>query len=271
VTTAVVELLTEVVEHWLDGGRSPALQPQVAAYVRGLYGARARALGLVPRPGDSADEVALRATLVRFVGIYGRDPQLLAMAEQRVQRWLERPTADGADDLELAFELAATRGGRPLYERFVAVWRQARVGGEESLARLSLIGLAAFGAPELVLENMQMAMELQAIERNGLLFELAVRPGTSKQVLAFMNDHRERLAAMRDIQLMLATPLLAAPLCSEGELAMAMELARAAPLPADAFARLREHALQRVQGCMARRRLHAASARDFFISSRLVP
>ena len=89
-----------------------ALYSRYAAFVRDLYGARARALGFKAGATEDEDTRLLRRALVRAVGGLGEDPTLGQEALSLATRWLDDPRAVDPDMVEVVLDLAARQGGR---------------------------------------------------------------------------------------------------------------------------------------------------------------
>src|SRR5205823_1731790 len=84
----VVAATLAVADFWHD--KIPdELRPKYAAWVRSMYGARAKALGWKPRPKESFDDADLRPKLLETVGDQGEDAPTRAEAKKLALAWLK--------------------------------------------------------------------------------------------------------------------------------------------------------------------------------------
>lgn len=122
------------------------------AFVRRLYGKRARVLGLHRMGGEDEELSLMRPVVLALVGRYGRDPWTLARAKRLVARWLD--SGEGIDPALLGtiVTIAASAGGRPLFERFSRALDEADTQTVEGRRRrqVLLAGLGSFSDPTLV-------------------------------------------------------------------------------------------------------------------------
>ncbi len=108
--------LAGIPQEYLD----PGLRPKYAAYVEDVFGARARQLGWLPKPGDTADDQLLRPRLVGFVARWGKDPQLIAEAKRLANEWLENHGAVPQDVAGTVLGIAARNSGAEFYDKVLA-------------------------------------------------------------------------------------------------------------------------------------------------------
>jgi hypothetical protein len=117
-------------------------------------GAAARALGVMPREGDSPDVVELRRGLLGFLGGEVGDRELSAMAVAPLRRWLTDRSGIDRADLYWIPPLAARHGDAELLAALETVGRNAAVPDQEVVAYT----IPAFGDPELVRKGYQWMM-----------------------------------------------------------------------------------------------------------------
>jgi hypothetical protein len=114
VVSAMVRIAEGVDEHLVPEAR----RANYERFVRKAFGARARALGWNPRPGEDEETQLLRPNLPRLVARAGKDPELRQEARRLALAWLDNPKATGPDTLGTVLALAAEDGDRALFERF---------------------------------------------------------------------------------------------------------------------------------------------------------
>ena len=96
---------------------SDEMMPRFNAYVRDAFGARAHALGLQEKKGESDDTRLLRPALLRLVGDEGNDSALRADAQKLALKWLYDHKSVPPELARAALFLAAIDGDAPLYDK----------------------------------------------------------------------------------------------------------------------------------------------------------
>jgi cytosol alanyl aminopeptidase len=123
------------------------LAPHYARFISKVYGARARALGFTPKPGESDETRLLRDLLVAFVAREGNEPQLREEAKRLSLAWLEDRKAIAPELAGDVLAVAAHFGDAELFDRYVAAARAAK----ERRDRVRLLrALGDFQDPALV-------------------------------------------------------------------------------------------------------------------------
>jgi hypothetical protein len=122
---------------------------------RKTFGARARAMGWLPRPGDDDEVNALRRLLVAVAAGAGEDPALGKEAKRLALGWLADRSTVPAEVSGLALRLAARNGDRALFDRIVA--EAARTQDRTERGRL-LGALGAFRDPTLSREALALLL-----------------------------------------------------------------------------------------------------------------
>ncbi len=132
------------------------LRPKYIAYVRDNFGARARKLGWIPKPGESEDDRLLRPSLVGFVARDGEDPELIAGARELAEKWLATRQALPAEMFYEVFNVAARNGDVSLYDKILAA---AKTEKDEFFLQALVGALGSFRKQELVLRDMNLLMD----------------------------------------------------------------------------------------------------------------
>jgi alanyl aminopeptidase len=126
---------------WPDeaGLVTDALRSKYAAYVRGLFEKRARALGFAERKGEPEDTRILRPSVLEIEGDQGEDPQVRAQARKVADRWLKDHNATSPELASTALYLSAISGDAAFYDRLHAAARaeRNRVERQRILAAMS--------------------------------------------------------------------------------------------------------------------------------------
>lgn len=264
VVETVIDLLADIERDVL----LPERQERFRAHVRQLFGARARALGLAPVPGESEEDTLLRPRLVAFAGRWGREPALLRDARQQTETWLRSGTGIAPGMIEVVLTLAAAGGDEPLFQRLERALREA--GADETRRQVLAAALAAFDDPALVARVLAMLEDatLPVPVRHRLLVGLLERRDTLSHTLAHLDARRQMLVGSRTGRVLLLGALLFAPRCSDGELerarAMGALLVEYSVVPAAFVAAHEVEMTTKARICARVRAAHAGSVAAFF-------
>ncbi len=143
IVSATVRAAADVREHLVPED----LRPHYARFVSKVYGARARALGFTPKPGETGETGLLRQLLVAFVAREGDEPELRAEARRLALAWLQDRKAISAELSGDVLSVAAHFGDAELFDKYMAAARAAK----ERRDRLRLLrALGDFRDPALV-------------------------------------------------------------------------------------------------------------------------
>ena len=202
------------------GGVELMLEPsQRAAYARvwqAAFGKRARQLGLLEQPQDSADDRAMRAKWVsRYIDL-SADSALTQQAKALAQQWLQDKKSLPSASRALVLRAAAYQGDRAYFDALAG----AAVGNMDRRERSDIYGaLAAFRSPELAQSARDLWLspdhdirELMAGARTRGRTE-ALRPG----MLSFVTSHFDVIAAKLPKDAPMRFPQLFDGACSSTE------------------------------------------------------
>jgi alanyl aminopeptidase len=264
VIEAVIDLLTEIAQDVLP----PERQERFRAHVRQIFGARARALGLAPVPGESEEDTLLRPRLVAFAGRWGREPALLRDARQQTETWLRTGAGIAPGMIEVVLTLAALGGDEPLFQRMERALREA--GADETRRRVLAAALAAFDEPALVERVLAMLDDaaLAVPVRNRLILGLLERRDALPRTLAHLDARTQALVGSRSGRVLLLAVVLFAPRCSDSELdrarALGALLVEYGVIPAAFLAAHEVDMVSAARRCARVRAAHAAGAAAFY-------
>jgi alanyl aminopeptidase len=125
-----------------------------AAYVRSVFGPRAKALGFTPRAGESDDEELLRRSLLGFAA--PEDPELAAEARRLALAWTRDRTAVDPGLADTVLLVAARGGDAALFDALLAAARATPDGLDR---RNLLVALLAFGDPALARRGLELLLD----------------------------------------------------------------------------------------------------------------
>lgn len=262
---AVIDLLAEIERDLLPAGR----EQHFRAHVRALFGARARALGLAPAPGESEEDTLLRARLVAFAGRWGRDPALLRDARRSAETWLRTGQGIAPGMIEVVLAVAAAGGDEPLFR---SMERALRAGdaGDETRQHVLAAALAAFEDPALVERALAMLDDasLTLTARNRLLLGLLERRDALPRALDHLDARKQALVGSRTGRVLLFTALVAAPRCSDDDLARARSLGALlveyGVIPGAFLAEHEPRLAGATRACARMREVHAGRVAEFY-------
>jgi aminopeptidase N len=169
------------------------LLPNLGRFLARSYGARARALGLRSRPGESDDTRAIRPGLVHVAAILGDDAVLGRQARELALAWLANRKAVDADMVETVLAVAAHRGDRALFDKLVAA---VRTTGDRT-DRAAIIGaLGAFDDPEIARSALDLVVAgaIDVRDARTLFQGLLARRTTHDLAAGWVRDHFDELA-----------------------------------------------------------------------------
>lgn len=166
-----------------------ALEPKLARFISGAFGAKARALGWRAKPGDSLEERMLRLDLVPAVAVRGGDTALLAEADKLAWKWLDDPASLESDAVPGVLRAAASRGDRKLFDRLHLEVKKTQ---EHHRRKRLLEAMAAFRDPAIARDALAIVLtdELDVRDAVELLFQDVRNLDT---VLAFLKQNIDAL------------------------------------------------------------------------------
>jgi alanyl aminopeptidase len=241
----------------------PALEPY-RAWVRRVFGGRARTLGFSPGAGESEDTHLLRRSLLATAALAGRDPELEREAVRLASGWLDGSTTVDADVLDTV--LAAAASDRALFTRL----REDALSATDRGKRQRL--LSAVGStrdPGLAAQALALTLDdrIDPRESVSVLWSLAGRRDTAPLAFGFLRDHYDALVARLPEGLFSPAvyfPFTAAGLCTPAARREAEAFFRDRSPKLEGGARALRQALEALDQCVARREAQAASLAGFF-------
>ncbi len=168
------------------------MRPRYAAFVREVFGARARALGWRAKPGEDEDTQILREALVPFVANEGEEPFLAAEAVRLAKGWLkDRSTVDPLM-VPAVLGVAAWYGDLDLFRAFVAEALKA----SDRRERTKILGaLGHFRNPPAADAALALTLssDFDARETINILWGETARPETLPRAWTFFKSNFDRL------------------------------------------------------------------------------
>jgi alanyl aminopeptidase len=168
------------------------LREKYARFILATFGARARELGMEPKPGESDDTRLLRRELVYVAARYG-DEQLIAAAKQVAGKWLADRNSVDPNIAGTALEIAAQHGDRAYYDRLVAELRKPGIDRRESNRIVDAI--ASFRDPDIAKDALQLMLDpaIDVRDVSELLFKFNDEPETERLAWPFLAANYDKL------------------------------------------------------------------------------
>jgi len=157
------------------------------------FQARARALGWIPRAGETDDARLLRPSLVSAVALYGGDSDLAAEAKTLAEKWLEDHAAVPAETIGAVLNTAAAYGDVALFNRYLAAFQKTQDRQEKQ----RLIGaMSSFHNPAAINAGMQAVLSktIPLVDGFALLLSAGQSyPDTRKMPFQFIKEHFDEI------------------------------------------------------------------------------
>ena len=172
-----------------------AARAAYAARWQADFGARAQALGWLPRPGEDSDTRRLRARLLPLLGRWGADDAPRAQALGLTRAWLADRAALPAEVRGEVLATAARQGDAALFDALAAALRQ---GSDRHERQDLLAALGRFRHPGLPGRALGLLLGPELDPREALwplLGGLAEDSAGRAEAMDFLQRHRAALAA----------------------------------------------------------------------------
>jgi alanyl aminopeptidase len=238
------------------------LRPNYRRFVERTYGARARALGWKPRPGEEDDTRLVRSQLVWLVGNDGEDSALRAEARALAHRWIADRKAVEPELIGSALTLAAKGGDRAFWDQLHAA---ARAEKDRRDRNRLLDALGSFEDPALVDESLKLALtdEFDPRESMALLFGAAGDRRTRQQAYDFVKANYDTLLARLPKQWGAGMVRLASGFCDAAHRADAEAFFKERTTAQEGGPRTYAQTMESIDMCIARRTRDQPSVKAF--------
>jgi hypothetical protein len=170
-----------------------ALRPRYEAFIRNVYGARARELGWRAAPGEGADTKELRPTLLALVAGDGNDRELIAQATDLAWKYLDDHSAVDAELVGTVLHVAARYGDAKLFDRLLA---EAKKSNDREERSRMLGALGGFVEPRLLQRALalMLADDFDLREGANLLRGGFSDPRTRNTAFEFVKRHFDEIS-----------------------------------------------------------------------------
>jgi cytosol alanyl aminopeptidase len=229
------------------------LRARYEAFIRNVYGARARELGWRAAPGEGADTKELRPTLLALVAGDGHDRELIAQATALAWKWLDDHSAVDPELVGTVLHTAARYGDQRLFDRLHAEVKKTT--DREERGRL-LGAMGAFVDAKILGQALALMLtdEFDLREGSGLLSGGFTDPRTRLATFDFVKRHFDEISKKLPEMYRPYMAFVAVPLCDEGRKAELEAFLKPRIEPLDGGPRALAQALEQLTLCAAARK-----------------
>jgi len=244
---------------------APEHEAKYAAWIREQFGARATALGWLPKPGDNADTMRLREGTMVLVAVRGADAALGKEAQRLAKLWLSDRTAIPAEARRSVLVGAArTAGpdGATLFDGLLDVALTTKDGNERDDV-LSTLG--SFRDPAVLDRALALALDPRVGPRDSARpLQQALRsPETRQAALAWFARNIDAMGARFPKDFQGYWPEWAGTACTDTERAQFVEMFETRVKGLEAGPLTYRNMLERIDACIAGARIQRAPLNAF--------
>ncbi|HEY3707593.1 MAG TPA: M1 family metallopeptidase [Terracidiphilus sp.] len=236
---------------------------RLAAWLRNTFSEEYARLG-APARGDSPDKRELRATLMGILGLYGKDPAVIAQAREIALKFLAEPESQDATLAKTATAIAAQHGDAGLFEKLQHVYETST---NPELQESALGMLAIFQDPELEKRALDYALT-DKVRKQDAAFQFAIALSGSEtrdRAWQYIKDHWDAIHALLTPEMGNALVGSTSAFCS-AETREDVQQFFASHKVASADQAMK-HSVERINGCIEFRGLQQAKLEKWLQSS----
>jgi aminopeptidase N/puromycin-sensitive aminopeptidase len=172
---------------------TPEEKTALSAWIRNSFSPEYARLG-VPSENDSANTREMRSQLFNLLGYFGKDPAVIAQANQIAQKYLSDPASVDATLGQTALSIAARNGDAALFNKLQSI-SETSTNPEFQVGALRL--LAEFEDPALVQRSLDYAASGKVRNQDAAIqFAIALQiPATRDPAWKYIQSHWEKVQA----------------------------------------------------------------------------
>ena len=230
---------------------TPKEKAALAAWIRSSFEPVYLRLG-PPAPNDSPNTRQLRAHLFSLLGSYGKDPAVLAEANQIASSYIADPTSVDPTLGQAALTIAAQNGNAALFDKLQHVFETST---DPELQEGALRLLAQFQDPALVERSLDFALSGKVHNQDAAI-QIAIAiyiPETHDQAWKYLEGHWDKASTFLTPEMGNVLVSSTGSFCSADARNSVQSFFATHKVPAAETSL--KHALERIDGCIELRRL----------------
>jgi aminopeptidase N/puromycin-sensitive aminopeptidase len=230
-------------------------QDRLGAWIRETFSEEYAKLG-APAEGDSPNKRELRATLMRTLGGFGKDPKVIEQAKEIAEKYIADPASQDATLAQTATAIAAQHGDAALFDKLQHVFETST---DPEMQEASLAMLAMFQDPALEQRALDYALT-DKVRKQDAAFQFAIAlqsAETRDRAWQYVKDHWDGIHALLTPELGSALVGSTSTFCS-ADARQDVEQFFGGHKVASADKTLK-HAVERINGCIEFRDLQQAN------------
>ena len=210
VAEEVIELVASLHAHLVPADARPSYR----RYIGKLFGARARALGWLPKAGEDEDTRLLRPSLLALVTDEGEEPALAREARALALAWIADRKTLSPDVAATVLRSAARAGDRALFDAYHA---EARRASDRHDRELLLHAMGSFRDPAVARAALALvgSNEFDVRETLSILYGLSQEAATRQLGWDYLKGHFDQLTKRLSAEVLAAAPRYAVSFCDE--------------------------------------------------------
>jgi aminopeptidase N len=238
---------------------TPEEKAAFSAWIRSTFAPELAKLG-PPAQDDSPNTRELRAQLFTVLGYYGKDPAVLAQANQIVEKYLTDPASVDPTLGQTAMAIAARNGDAALFNQLQKV---AETSSNPELQEGALRLLAEFEDPALVQRSLEYAASGKVRNQDAAIqFAIALQiEETRQQAWKYIQANWDKVQAQLTTELGGYLVGSTGSFCTAADRDDVKQFFSTHKVPASAQAL--KHALERIDGCIELRALQEPNLKQW--------
>ena len=241
---------------------TPQEKDALASWIRATFAPAYMRLG-PPSPSDSPNVLVLRAQLFELLGLYGKDPQVLAEARVLAHRYIADPSSVEPTLRQTALAVAAHNGDATLFDQLLQVYENSTNPEFQSSA---LRWTALFEDPALLQRALELAVSSKVRNQDASRqFQIALSNDANRaDTWKFIHDHWNQVSAQfttdMGADLVASTGVFCTPSARDDVKSFF------ALHPVEASASALRHSIEQIDGCVELRRLQEPQLQSWIAS-----
>jgi alanyl aminopeptidase len=229
-----------------------------AVFVDNALSARYAAVGIRSRAGDSEAMLQMRPRLVRILGQFGSDENLVADAAKLVDEYFAKPESVSSDLALEAMRITALNDDGGRYDQYVRAYLNTDSADQKS----NILAAMYFDRPDVVRRHLEFSLsdEVQAVDSLSALYAFTYVLDDHSVLYDWLDENFERVVTKAPAYFQALMPRVLGGSCDRRNLDLLTDFFAER---GDAYATNLATATEADEACIARRIDHAGSLSEF--------